>query len=216
MTVPSLVIMASGRGSNAQAILDRIEDGYIPATCAAVITDNPDAYVIERARTAGVPVSVVPFRSFPNREAYEDRLIETICGYDPDLVVLAGYMRILGSGIVRMFAGRMINIHPSLLPAFSGLHAQEQAIRYGVKVAGCTVHFVTEEMDAGPVIIQRTVPVLDGDTGETLAGRILEEEHTALPEAVRLFCEHRLEITGRLVRVLSTEENCPSPQGTGV
>lgn len=200
----SFVVLASGRGSNFQAILDRVSDRYIPATCRALITDNPAAYAIERARLAGVPYEVVPFRSYSDKRAYEAALISAIQKYDPDLVVLAGYMRILGSEIVQMYAGRMINIHPSLLPSFPGLHAQEQAVRYGVKVAGCTVHFVTDDMDAGPVIIQRTVPVIDTDDGDTLADRILMEEHLAFPEAIRLFFEGRLIVEGRTVRICNS------------
>jgi len=200
----TFVVLASGRGSNFQAIIDRVSDGYISAVCTALITDNPDAYAIERARDAGIPGEVVSFRSFADKQSYESALIATIQKYNPDLVVLAGYMRILGSEIVRRYSGRMVNIHPSLLPSFAGLHAQDQAIQYGVKVAGCTVHFVTEDMDAGPVIIQRTVPVLEGDDGDILAERILVEEHKAFPEAIRLFFEERLRIEGRVVRISSS------------
>ena len=205
-TEKTFVVLASGRGSNFQAIIDRVSDGYIPAVCTALITDNPDAYAIERARAAGIPGEVVSFRSFTNKQLYESALIATIQKYNPDLVVLAGYMRILGSEIVKRYSGRMVNIHPSLLPSFAGLHAQDQAIQYGVKVAGCTVHFVTEDMDAGPVIIQRTVPVLEGDDGDILADRILVEEHKAFPEAIRLFFEERLSIEGRVVRISSSSE----------
>ncbi len=201
MNKKSFIILASGRGSNAQAIFDRIADGSIPASCTAVITDNPDAYVIERAQAAGIPVSVVPYRTFSDKAAYEAALTASITDKEPDLIVLAGYMRILGEGIVRKFTGKMINIHPSLLPSFPGLHAHEQALRYGVKVAGCTVHFVTEDMDAGPVIIQRSVPVLDGDDADTLAERILVEEHQALPLAIRLFFEGRLHVSDRVVTI---------------
>lgn len=197
----TFVVLASGRGSNFQAILDQVNAGNIPASCCALITDNPDAYAIERAGAAGIPVQVVAFRSFPDKGSYESALISAIDLYNPDLVVLAGYMRILGNAIVSRYAGRMINIHPSLLPAFPGLHAQEQAVRYGVKVAGCTVHFVTEDMDAGPVIIQRSVPVFAGDDGALLAERILHEEHIAFPEAIRLFFTGRLYIEGRIVGI---------------
>lgn len=196
------VVLASGRGSNFQAIIDRISDKFIPATCAALITDNPDAYAIERAKAIGIPVSVIPYRSFSDKESYEKALIAAIEQYNPDLVILAGYMRILGSLIVRKYTGKMLNIHPSLLPSFPGLHAQEQAIRYGVKVAGCTVHFVTEEMDSGPIVIQRTVPVFPEDNGDILADRILLEEHKAFPEAIRLFFERRLIICGRVVSIV--------------
>lgn len=197
----SFVVLASGRGSNFQAIIDRVRDGTVPAVCSAMITDNPDAYAIERAKQAGIPVEVVSYRSFTDKGSYEQALIQTIEKYAPHLVVLAGYMRILGSDIVRTYAGRMINIHPSLLPSFPGLHAQEQAIAYGVKVAGCTVHFVTEDMDAGPVIIQRSIPVFEGDDGISLADRILIEEHQAFSEAITLFFEERLVVTGRQVNI---------------
>ncbi|HWQ63364.1 MAG TPA: phosphoribosylglycinamide formyltransferase [Methanospirillum sp.] len=205
----TFVVLASGRGSNFQAILDKAAEGYIPAVCKALITDNPDAYAIERARAAGIPGEVVSFRSFSDKQTYETALIAAIQKYDPDLVVLAGYMRILGSEIVRKYSGRMVNIHPSLLPSFTGLHAQQQAVNYGVKVAGCTVHFVTEDMDAGPVIIQRTVPVFEGDDGDILADRILIEEHKAFPEAIRLFFERRLRIEGRVVKIGNAHS--PSP-----
>lgn len=199
----SFVVLASGRGSNFQAIIERVEDNFIPASCSALITDNPDAYALERASKAGIPSEVVPYRSFSDKISYEDALVRAIEKYQPDLIVLAGYMRILGSVIVRKYAGRMMNIHPSLLPSFPGLHAQDQAVQYGVKIAGCTVHFVTDEMDAGPVIIQRIVPVLDMDDGDTLADRILIEEHQAFPEAIRLFFEGRLKIEGRKVLIQS-------------
>ncbi|MDD1724989.1 MAG: phosphoribosylglycinamide formyltransferase [Methanospirillum sp.] len=197
------VVLASGRGSNFQAILDRTRDGYIPAECAALITDNPGAKAIFRAQDAGVPVDVVDYRAYPDKTRYEKALITAISRYSPDLVILAGYMRLLGDRIVDEFSGRMMNIHPSLLPAFPGLHAQRQALEYGTKVAGCTVHFVTKDMDAGPVIIQRTVPVLDDDDEDSLAERILTEEHQAFPESVRLFFEGRIRLSGRKVRILS-------------
>jgi phosphoribosylglycinamide formyltransferase 1 len=196
-----IAVLASGRGSNFQAILDGIGAGAIPADCVALITDNPEAYAIERAKKAGVPVRIVDFRSFPSREAYEAALRTAMQEAGADLYVLAGYMRILGSEVVRAFAGKMVNIHPALLPSFTGLHAQRQAVLHGVKVAGCTVHFVDESLDGGPIILQRCVPVLDGDDEDTLADRILEQEHRCYPEAIRLFCEDRLEIAGRIVRV---------------
>ncbi len=205
----TFVVLASGRGSNFQAIIDRVEDYTIPATCLALITDNPKAYALERARAAGIPSEVVSYRSFPDKISYEDALIRVIEGYNPDLVVLAGYMRILGSTIVRRYVGRMINIHPSLLPSFPGLHAQDQAVQYGVKVAGCTVHFVTEDMDAGPVIIQRTVPVLLDDDGDSLAARILIEEHQAFPEAIRLFFTNKLVVEGRKVVIRNDPTGSP-------
>jgi phosphoribosylglycinamide formyltransferase-1 len=197
----TFVVLASGRGSNFQAILDKTTAGYIPATCSALITDNPGAAAIARAESQGIPVEIVPYRSFPDKNSYETALIAAIERYDPDLVVLAGYMRILGIQIVRTYTGRMLNIHPSLLPSFPGLHAQEQAVRYGVKISGCTVHFVTEEMDSGPIVIQRHVPVYPDDDGDILADRILEQEHVAFPEAIRLFFDGRIKIHGRVVSI---------------
>ncbi|NLW77041.1 MAG: phosphoribosylglycinamide formyltransferase [Methanomicrobiales archaeon] len=198
----TFVVLASGRGSNFQAIIDRVKEGFIHARCVCLITDNPDAYAITRANKAGIPHEVVSYKSFSDKIRYEEALMEVIARYNPDLIILAGYMRLLGDRIVDTYHGKMINIHPSLLPAFAGLHAQQQALDYGTKVAGCTVHFVTRDMDAGPVIIQRTVPVLDDDDEESLSSRILIEEHQAYPDAVRLFFEHRLRIEGRRVRKL--------------
>ncbi|RXE57249.1 phosphoribosylglycinamide formyltransferase [Methanoculleus taiwanensis] len=196
-----IAVLASGRGSNFQAVIDGIASGFIPAVCVGLITDNPSAYAIERAKRAGVPVTVVDFREFRSKQEYEGALLDAMKGCEADLFVLAGYMRILGQQIVHVFSGRMMNIHPALLPAFSGLHAQRQALEYGVRVSGCTVHLVDEGMDTGPIVLQRCVPVLDGDDVETLSERILAEEHRALPEAVRLFCENRLSVEGRRIRI---------------
>jgi phosphoribosylglycinamide formyltransferase-1 len=196
-----IAVLASGRGSNFQAVIDAVATGYVPAVCAALITDNPRAYAIERARLAGIPVTVVDYQSYPSRDAYEAALLDAMRECRADLFVLAGYMRILGSVIVHAFSGRMMNIHPALLPAFPGLHAQRQAIAYGVKVSGCTVHLVDEGTDTGPIVIQRCVAVRPDDDETALAERILAEEHVALPEAVKLFCEGRLEVSGRQVRI---------------
>jgi phosphoribosylglycinamide formyltransferase 1 len=197
-----IAVLASGRGSNFQAIIDALATGEIPASCIRLITDNPGAYAIERANKAGIPVAVVNFCSFASKGDYERSLLAALKECQPDLVVLAGYMRIVGNRIVRAYQGRMMNIHPALLPSFPGLHAQRQALGYGVKVAGCTVHFVDEMMDSGPVILQRCVPVLPGDDEDSLSMRILREEHRCLPLAVKLFCEDRLHIRGRVVEIL--------------
>ncbi len=196
-----IAALASGRGSNFQAVIDAIAARDIPAICTGLITDNPQAHAIERARAAGVPVTVIDYAKFSTKAAYEEMLLAAMRNCRADLFVLAGYMRILGPAIVHEFSGRMMNIHPALLPAFAGLNAQQQAIEYGVKVAGCTVHIVDEGMDTGPIVIQRCVPVLPDDDESSLADRILAEEHTALPLAVKLFCEDRLEITDRRVRI---------------
>ena len=194
-----IAVLASGRGSNFQAMIDAIQAGQIPADCVALITDNPKAYAIERAEKAGIPRIVIDYTSFPSREVYERALLSAMQEVNADLFVLAGYMRILGTSIVRAFPGKMVNIHPALLPSFTGLHAQRQAVEYGVKIAGCTVHFVDESLDGGPIILQGWVPVLDDDDEDSLADRILVQEHICFPEAVRLFCEDRLTIVGRKV-----------------
>jgi len=197
-----IIVLASGRGSNFQAILDALSKGSIHGTCVRLISDVPGCYAIDRAKYSGVPVTVVDYRSFPSKEAYEKALLFAMKECRPDLVVLAGYMRILGRDIVRSFHGNIMNIHPALLPSFPGLHAQRQAIGYGVKVAGCTVHFVDEMMDSGPIILQKCVPVLPDDDEDLLSERILHEEHRCYPYAVKLFCDDRLKIEGRIVRVL--------------
>lgn len=197
-----IAVLASGRGSNFQAVIDSVANGFVQGECVRLITDSPGAYAIERAKNAGVPVSVVDYGSFGSKDAYEKRLLVEMDDCDADLVVLAGYMRILGKEIVRRFYGRMINIHPALLPSFTGLHAQKQALEYGVKITGCTVHFVDENMDHGPIIVQRAVDVHDNDDEEALASRILEVEHRALSLAVKLFCEEQLRIEGRKVSIL--------------
>jgi phosphoribosylglycinamide formyltransferase-1 len=194
-----IAVLASGRGSNFQALIDAARSGYIPGAIVRLITDDPQAYAIRRAKDAGIPVSVLDFGSFPGRGAYEKALRREMEACDPDLFVLAGYMRILPSAIVKAFPGRIMNIHPALLPSFPGLHAQRQAIGYGVKVSGCTVHFVDEGTDTGPIIIQRCIPVEEEDDDEVLAARILVEEHRILTEAVRLFLEGRIRIVGRKV-----------------
>jgi phosphoribosylglycinamide formyltransferase-1 len=198
-----IAVLASGRGSNFQAVIDAIRSGTIPAICDRLVTDNPDAYAIDRAERAGIPISKIPFDTFGTKARYEEELLAVMRGIDPDLFVLAGYMRILGRTIVHTFSGKIINIHPALLPSFPGLHAQRQTIAYGSKISGCTVHFVDEGMDTGPIIIQRCVPVLDGDDEESLAARILTEEHKALVEAIRLYCEGKLRVRGRTVEILT-------------
>lgn len=196
-----IAVLASGRGSNFQAVTEAIAAGRIQGACVALITDNPKAYAIERAEKANVPVIVLDYASFPSKGAYEQALLGAMREQKADLYVLAGYMRILGTAIVHAFPGKIVNIHPALLPSFTGLHAQRQAVAYGVKVAGCTVHFVDENLDCGPIILQKCVPVLADDDEDSLAERILIEEHTCYPEAIRLFCEDRLEIVGRSVRI---------------
>lgn len=194
-----IVVLASGRGSNFLAVASAVSRGMIKGRCVGLIVDRTETLAAVRAEECGVPVFVIDYSSFSGKAGYEDELIRILGSLAPDLIVLAGYMKILGSGIIREYAGRIINVHPSLLPSFPGLDAQGQALEYGVKVSGCTVHFVDEGTDSGPVILQRAVPVLDDDDPGTLAERILSEEHIALPEAVSLFCQDRLRILGRTV-----------------
>ena len=193
----SVVILISGRGSNLQAIaLART-----PARIAAVISNRGDAAGLEFARRQGIPAEVVEHRDFPSRSAFEETLAAAIDQWRPDLVVLAGFMRVLGEAFVQRYAGRLLNIHPSLLPAFPGLHTHRRALEAGVKIHGCTVHFVTPSVDHGPIVIQAAVPVLGGDDEEGLAARVLAQEHRIYPEAVRWFIEGRLVIENGIVRV---------------
>jgi phosphoribosylglycinamide formyltransferase-1 len=194
-------VLASGRGSNFQALIDAMKEGTLPARCLRLITDNPSAYAIERAEKAGIPVTVLDAASYPDRSSYEQALLREMRATGADLFVLAGYMRILGREIVEAFPRRILNIHPALLPSFPGLHAPRQALEHGVRVSGCSVHLVDSGTDTGPIILQRCVRVEQEDTEESLAARILEEEHRILPEAVRLFMEGRLEVRGRRVRI---------------
>ena len=188
----NIVVLISGSGSNLQAILDACARGAIPGRVAAVISNRPGVFGLDRAQRAGVPAEVVDHTHFPDRESFEQALASRIDAHAPDLVVLAGFMRLLTPAFVARYAGRMLNIHPSLLPELRGLHTHRRAIERGVARHGASVHFVTAELDGGPVVIQAAVPVEPGDTPETLAARVLEREHVIYPEAVRLFCEGRL------------------------
>lgn len=197
-----LGVLASGRGSNLQSIMDAAAAGKINAEVAVVISDNEGAFALERARKAGIPAEFVNPKEFSAKEGYEGAVVELLKRYGVGLVCLAGYMRLVGKVMLEAFPNRVMNIHPALLPAFPGLHGQEQAWAYGVKFSGCTVHFVDEGMDTGPIITQAVVPVLDDDTADTLAARILEQEHRIYPEAVGLFADGRLKITGRKVSIV--------------
>lgn len=198
-----IAVLASGRGSNLAALCDAIDRGEVPARVVLVLSDRADARAVDRARQRGLPYRVLLRREYPSREAYEAAVGDAIEAAGARLVCLAGFMRILGPAFVRRFWGRVMNVHPSLLPAFPGLDAQRQALEYGVRVSGCTVHFVDEGVDSGPIILQAAVPVEPDDTVETLSARILAEEHRLYPEAVRLFAEGRLTIEGRRVRILA-------------
>lgn len=194
-------VLVSGRGSNLQSIMDAIDAGALPVKIGIVVSDKANAYALERARIAGIPSLVVERKNYPDKAAFEAAIDDALRGAKAELVVLAGFMRILGSGFVRAWAGRIMNIHPALLPSFPGLDAHAQAIAYGAKVSGCTVHYVDEGVDSGPIILQQAVPVLAGDTEETLAERILIEEHRLYPEAIRLWALGQLVVSGRCVTI---------------
>jgi phosphoribosylglycinamide formyltransferase-1 len=196
-----IAVLASGRGSNFEALVEAVETGRVPAVIAALVTDRATAGALEIARGHGVEALFVDPSQYPSREAHEKAVIAALDERGVGLVCLAGYMRILGATFVRHFEGRLLNIHPSLLPAFPGLHAQRQALEHGVKVAGATVHFVDEGTDTGPIVLQAAVPVLPGDTEEALSQRVLAEEHRIYPEAVRLFAQGRLAADGRRVHI---------------
>lgn len=186
----SIVILISGRGSNMEALLA----ARLPARVAAVISNRPDAPGLASAERFGIETAIVDHRAFAQREAFDDALRREIDRHEPDLVAAAGFMRVLGTGFVEHYEGRLMNIHPSLLPLFPGLHTHRSALAAGVKLHGCTVHFVTSRLDGGPIIIQAAVPVLDSDTEATLAARVLVQEHRIYPQAVRWFLEGRLHI----------------------
>jgi len=195
--VKNIVILISGRGSNMEALVR----ARLPAKIAAVISNRADAAGLKFAAQSGLPTQVVDERAFSSREAFDDALATAIDQHSPDLVALAGFMRVLGGDFVRHYSGRMVNIHPSLLPAFPGLHTHRRALQEGVKLHGCTVHFVTPQIDHGPIIAQAAVPVHAGDTERTLAARVLHQEHRVYPLAIRWFVEGRLAVENGIVRV---------------
>lgn len=191
-----LVVLISGRGSNLQAILDQAASGELPVEIAAVISNRPGVHGLERARRAGVPALELDHKNFADRPEFESALIEQIDRHQPDLVILAGFMRVLTAGFTEHYRGRLLNIHPSLLPKFRGLHTHERAIAAGETEHGASIHFVTAELDGGPVIAQARVPVLPDDDPDTLAARVLEQEHRLYPQAIRWFAEGRLRLDG--------------------
>jgi phosphoribosylglycinamide formyltransferase-1 len=209
-----VAVLASGSGSNLQALLDACAAGAIDGQIAVVLSNVPTARALERAAARGVATEVIPSKGRGDREQYDAEVVERLLAHQPDLVCLAGWMRILTPVFLRAFGPaprtrgcpRVMNIHPGLLPSFPGLHGPRQAIAYGARVAGCTVHFVDEGCDTGPVIVQAAVPVLDSDTEETLAARILQQEHRVYPRAVQWFAQGRLSVEGRRVRVEGERE----------
>jgi phosphoribosylglycinamide formyltransferase-1 len=202
-------ILVSGSGSNLQSIIDRMEEGCIDAEIAVVISNNPEAYAIRRCEAHGIPVAVVIHEEFPSRDEFDQTMIDILQSRHVELVVMAGFMRILTPRFLKTFPMRIMNIHPALLPAFPGLHVQRKAVEYGVRFSGCTVHFADEGIDSGPIIIQAVVPVLPDDTEDALAARILKEEHRIYPQAIQWYAEGRIEVVGRKVLVKGAE---PSPR----
>ncbi len=201
-----LGVLISGSGSNLQSIIDNIENGKLSATIKIVICNNPHSFGITRAQKHGLPVAVFKHDDFSTREDFDKELILILRSNEIDLVVLAGFMRILTPVFLKAFPQRIINIHPALLPSFPGTHGQKDAFEYGVKFSGCTVHFVDEGIDTGPIIIQSVVPVLQDDTKETLAARILKEEHKIYPQAIQFFAEGKIMISGRKVQIKDVAE----------
>lgn len=201
----SIVILISGRGSNMEAIVNAAKNEAWPAKIAAVISNRPEAGGLDFARSHGIETAVLDHRAYKDRASFDAQLVKLIDSFKPDLVVLAGFMRILTGDFVRHYEGRLLNIHPSLLPLFPGLHTHEQALEAGVAEHGATVHFVTEALDHGPMVIQASVPVLPGDTPDTLAKRVLKQEHVIYPRAVRWFIDNRLSISDNRVLVSPPE-----------
>ncbi len=197
-----VAVLVSGRGSNLQALIDAVNSKELNVEICLVLSDKADAYALERAHRHGIPTAVVQRKGYSNKEEFQKAILEEVKSYGAELVVLAGFMRILGRTFLSSFPNRVINIHPALLPAFPGIDAQRQALDYGVKFSGCTVHFVDEGMDSGPIIAQRIVPVMDDDDRDALADRILEQEHLLIVEGVKLFSEGRLKVDGRKVTIV--------------
>ena len=200
-----LGVLASGGGTNLQAIIDRIQDGTLNAEIVLILSNKPGAGAIQRGQQAGIPTLCIDHRHHNSRLDFDRAMIAALTEAGAELVVMAGFMRLLSDEFLAAFPNRIMNIHPALLPAFPGLNAQKQALQHGARVAGCTVHFVDSGVDTGPIIIQAAVPVLDDDTEETLAARILRQEHRIYPEAVRLYAEGRLRITGRRVHITPSQ-----------
>jgi len=194
-----LAIFVSGNGSNLQAIIDSIENDYLAAEISLVLSNVKDAYALERGKNHGLEVVFLDPKTFPNSANYEQKVIDLLLSKSIDLICLAGFMQILGKNFIEAFSGKIINIHPSLLPAFPGLNVQKKALEHGAKFSGCTVHFVNEEIDGGAIILQSVVPIHDEDDIESLSKRILEQEHIIYPEAIRLIIEDSIKISGRRV-----------------
>lgn len=196
-----LGVLCSGRGTNLQSIIDAVASGQIKAPIGVVITDKPGVMALERAEKAGIPAVCIDRKQYGSREEFDGALLGELKGYGVTLVCLAGFMRLLTAGFIRAYEGRILNIHPALLPSFKGAHAHRDVLAYGAKVSGCTIHFLVEDMDAGPIILQAAVPVMEGDDEDSLGARVLVEEHKLYPRAIELFLAGRLTIDGRCVRI---------------
>lgn len=205
MSTPlKLGVLLSGSGTNLQALIEAISAGRLAAEIAVVVSNVAEAYGLERARAAGIPTVVVPHDTFPSRQAFDTHLVECLRDHGAELVVLAGFMRLVTSVLLRAYPERVLNVHPALLPAFRGLHAERQALAHGVTITGVTVHFVDEETDHGPILVQAAVPVLPDDTEDTLHARIQAQEHRAYPLAIQLIAEDRVRVHGRRVVITDT------------
>lgn len=199
----NIAVLCSGSGTNLQAIIDAVRSGAIKATIALVVSDREKAYALGRARRSGIAVAYIDPKGYTSREAYDAEIVKRLRAKDVGLVVMAGFMRLMSPYFVKEYAGRILNIHPALLPSFKGTHGVRDALAYGVKVTGPTVHFVDEKLDHGPIVLQRAVEVRSGDTEETLMRRIHEAEHEVYPRAIKLFVEGKLKIEGRRVRIVT-------------
>ncbi|MGH7830093.1 MAG: phosphoribosylglycinamide formyltransferase [Candidatus Binatia bacterium] len=197
----ALGVLISGNGTNLQAIIDAIQEKRLDAVIKIVLSNREEAFGLVRAQRHGLPTQVIDHRKYASREAFDQAMIDVLREHEVELVLLAGFMRLLSPLFIKTFSNRIMNIHPALLPAFPGLHAQKKALEHGVRIAGCTVHFVNEECDEGPIIIQAAVPVFPDDTEESISARILEQEHRIYPRAVQLYSEERLRVVGRKVFV---------------
>jgi len=194
-------VLVSGSGSNLQSIIDNIEKGLLDAVITVVVSNNPQAYAIERAKKHQIPIVVLENKDYKNKDGFDGAMVDILKSYSVELVVMAGFMRVLSPVFLNSFHMKIMNIHPAVLPSFPGIHAQKRAAEYGVKFSGCTVHFADEGVDTGPIIIQAIVPAYDDDTEDTLAARILREEHRIYPQAIQFYAEGRIEVKDRKVYI---------------
>jgi phosphoribosylglycinamide formyltransferase 1 len=207
----NLGVLISGSGSNLQSIIDNIEKGFLDAMVKVVISNNSNAYGLERAKKHKIPAVVIKHQDYRNREDFDRKMVDILKSYSVDLVLMAGFMRVLSPLFLSAFPMKIMNIHPALLPSFPGIHAQKRAAEYGVKFSGCSVHFADEGVDTGPIIIQAIVPAYDDDTEDTLAARILREEHRIYPQAIQFYAEGRIEVTGQKVRIKGGDRITSTP-----